>query len=137
MKLNLTPREIKCIEQWLKRDRYDASYRCPFAVKASDGDTKCKGICFRIFPSLKQPRCPCGQFGDLYVRQVAEKIVEEFSKEGLKMHECPRCGRPTDGSYSEVCDDCMHQERQEIEYERREAERRCGYGEWYDDDLGI
>ena len=81
MKFNLTPEEVECIEEWLKYDRSDASYRCPFEVKASDGDTKCKRICFRIFPLLKKPRCPCGQFGDLYVRQVAEKIIKEYNKE--------------------------------------------------------
>ena len=53
MKFNLTPEEVECIEEWLKYDRSDASYRCPFEVKASDGDTKCKRICFRIFPLLK------------------------------------------------------------------------------------
>ena len=82
MKFNLTPEEVECIEEWLKYDRSDASYRCPFEVKASDRDTKCKRICFRIFPLLKKPRCPCGQFGDLYVRQVAEKIESEMAYPG-------------------------------------------------------
>jgi hypothetical protein len=56
----------------------------------------------------------------------------------MLMHKCPRCNNDTEGSYSEggllwaICDDCMQQEREEIEYERQ-----FEYGEWYDDDLEI
>ena len=66
------------------------------------------------------------------------------------MHACPRCGKQTEGAWSEgglkwaICDECMAREREELEWERlelererREAERRCDRGEWYDDDGGI
>jgi len=54
------------------------------------------------------------------------------------MHECPRCGEMTDGSWSEgglkwaICEECMRQEREAAEYERREAEKICEYGYWID-----
>jgi hypothetical protein len=50
-------------------------------------------------------------------------------------HKCPRCNNDTEGSYSEggllwaICDDCMQQEREEIEYERMVAKRQFEYGE--------
>ena len=37
------------------------------------------------------------------------------------MHSCPRCGKPTSGSYSEggahwaICEDCMEQDRKEAD----------------------
>jgi len=63
-----------------------------------------------------------------------------YKKRGIAMHECPRCGKMTDGSWSSegsfkwaICEDCMRQEREELEYGRREAERICEYGYWIDE----
>lgn len=61
------------------------------------------------------------------------------------MHQCPRCGNPTDGAYSQgglkwaICDECMEREwgQQEREQEEREAIRAVNKGEWFNDDGGI
>jgi hypothetical protein len=51
------------------------------------------------------------------------------------MHECPRCGKLTDGAWSEgglkwaICDDCMRNEREQFnrDYEKcLEQGRRYG-----------
>lgn len=66
----------------------------------------------------------------------------------MNEHPCPRCGRPTSGTYSggglkwAICGECMDLEAEESERELREQEEReairaVNKGEWFNDDLSI
>jgi hypothetical protein len=80
----LNGRDIAGIRKWLRADRSDRRYYCPFrwrdhCFKSGDLSSKCSATCWRMFPSLDRPgHCPCHMFELPYVTRVARRVVGEW-----------------------------------------------------------
>ena len=68
------PKLLRAIKCWLKNKE---EFFCPLSALSGEDNCNPKLLCKKIFPALDEDECPCTQYSEEEVIQIAKQIMGE------------------------------------------------------------